>query len=106
MALDIHFHMDISEVDKLSMVENKVLIEVFDKRNISDGGIILPVSNDDPFVPDRGIVYKKPDGITCFNVGDYVIIEKYKGKRIFANGTDRQFILLDASYVLSIVDEN
>lgn len=102
MPLDeVAIRMPISEIDKMKMLNNNVLIEVFDTRN-EIGGIKMIITQDNPFVPESGMVYKKPDSEVCFNVGDCVIIEKYKGRRVYATDENRQFILMDASHVLAI----
>ena len=105
MALDIHIHLPIGEIEKLSMINNKVLIEVFDTRNRTKSGIELPITEDNPFIPDRGVIFSVPKDTFCFDVGDCVIISPYKGKRILSYDK-RQFILLDLEYILcKIVDD-
>lgn len=99
MALDeIHFHMDMEEISKMKMLNNNVLVEVFDNRG-KVGSVIVPITSENPFIPDRGIAFKTSDN-TCFDVGDHVIIEKYKGRRVFSDD-GRQFILLNLNHVIA-----
>lgn len=99
MALDeVYIHLTMDKINKMKMMPNHVLIEVFDTRD-KVGDIYVPITRDNPFIPDRGIVFKVCSDV-CFDVGDYVIIERYKGKRVFSDN-NRQFILLDKSYVLA-----
>lgn len=99
MALDeVHIHLTMDEINRMKMMPNRVLVEVFDTRS-KVGDIYVPITEDNPFIPDRGVIFKVCSDV-CFDTGDYVIIEKYKGKRIFSDD-NRQFILLDKSYVLA-----
>lgn len=99
MSLDeVHVHLSMDEIDRMKMMSNHVLVEVFDTRS-KVGDIYVPITEDNPFIPDRGVVFKVCSDV-CFDVGDCVIIERYKGKRVFSDN-GRQFILLDKSYVLA-----
>lgn len=93
-------------LENIEMINNKVLVEVFDNRAKTESGIDLPITIDNPFIPYKGIVFKKPALLKGFKTGDEVIIEKYKGVRIFVGVIEvRQFILLDASYVLAVIQK-
>lgn len=103
MPLDeVSIRTSIDKINNMKMINNNVLVEVFDTRGEVNGIKIL-ITQDNPFVPDRGIVCKKPDNVTCFNIGDCVIIEKYRGRRVYSDN-DRQFLLLDASHILAVVE--
>lgn len=104
MDLPCHYH-DMQIIDKMSMVNNLVLIEVFDNRDMTQSGIKIPITSENPFVPEWGIVYKMPNNITEFKVGDKVAIQKYKGTRFYSDIDNRQFLMLDASYILAIITD-
>lgn len=103
MALDeVHIHLTMDKINGMKMMSNRVLVEVFDTRN-KISNIFIPITEDNPFIPDRGVVFKVCSD-ACFNIGDCVIIERYKGKRVFSDD-NRQFILLDKSYVLAKIEK-
>ena len=106
MPLDVHIHYsDMSIIDKMKMLNNKVLVEVFDNRDTTEHGIKLPITRDNPFVPDKGIVYKLDPNITDFSKSDKVVIMKYKGTRIYSDEDNRQFLLLDAEHVVAVIKD-
>ena len=100
MALDeFSIYLNDEQFKSIQMMDNNCLVEVFDNRNKTQSGISIPITKDNPFVPNMGIVYLLPkhyDGEIC--IGDNVVFEKYKGKRLFYN--NRQFLMFDVDYIL------
>lgn len=83
---------------------NKVIIEVFDKRHISKGGIELPVTKNNSFVPFMGILISKGNAVDIdVPIGSKVIFEKYVGDVVDYDG--RKFLSLHQSHVLAILPD-
>ena len=103
MPVDMWYNISKQQLETLRTRNNKVLIEIFDKRGKTESGIIVPITSENVFVPSEGIVVKIPDGVTDIKVGDKVMFEKYKGTRMVCE--NRQFLLLDFSYILAIIEK-
>lgn len=103
MPVDMWYNISKQQLETLRTRNNKVLIEIFDKRGKTESGIIVPITSENVFVPSEGIVVKIPNGITDIKVGDKVMFEKYKGTRMVCE--KRQFLLLDFSYILAIIEK-
>lgn len=89
-----------SELLGIRLLNNNVLVEVFDNRK-KQNDILIPITEDNPFIPDRGVVQSIAENVTCINPNDCVILEKYKGRRVYTCDTGRQFILLNVGYILA-----
>ena len=106
MAIDLPIHYEtMSVLEKTKMLNNKVLVEVFDNRGTTESNIKVPITIDNPFGPEDGIIYNKPDSITDFNIGNRVVFTKYKGTRIYVAEGNRQFLLMDAGHILAIIKD-
>ena len=102
MPIDSYYHVSVATLEHLKLKSNKILIEVFDNRGMTENGLIVPITVDNVFVPTEGTVFKIGSKVDNINVGDKVFFEKYKGTRFFCD--ERQFLLMDASYVLAILE--
>lgn len=99
MAMDEAFiRLSEEKLDSLELINNQVLVEVFDDRG-EVNGIKVPITIDNPFIPFKGIVVKVAPSVSCISPGEYVIIEQYKGKRVFVG--QRQFILMHKDHVIA-----
>lgn len=88
-----------SDLSKLKVLNDSVLVEVFDNRR-EQNGVFIPITEDNPFIPDRGVVKRVAETVACVKPDDCVIIERYKGRRVYTDA-NRQFILLNVGHVLA-----
>ena len=72
MPVDMWYNISKQQLETIRTMNNKVLIEIFDKRGKTESGIIVPITSENVFVPSEGIVVKIPDGVTDIKVGDKV----------------------------------
>lgn len=91
-------------MNKIKPTGLNVLIEIFDCRDESRGGVSLIVTNQDPLLPDRGICIEKSDAIDVISVGDKILFEKYQGVKLEEDG--RKFVLIDLRYCQAILPED
>lgn len=90
----------------LKAVGNKVIIEVFDKRNETRSGIVLPVTNNNAFVPHSGIVSSVGKAVRFedIKVGKKVAIEKYVGNKVQWEGKD--YLVLNENDIVAILPDD
>lgn len=104
MALDeARIYLSNHKLESLKPTGRRVMVEVFDDRG-EVNGIAVPITDDNPFIPFKGVIFKVADDVDGLVRGDCVIIEQYKGKRVFVG--KRQFILMSVEHVLAKIVED
>lgn len=90
----------------LNTTGRKVIVEVFDKRNQTRSGIILPVTVNNAFVPHAGIVVSVGEKVREkeIEINKKVFVEKYVGDKVEYEG--RLFLVLTESNILSILPDD
>lgn len=89
----------------MKLLKGKVLIQVFDERNKTKSGILMPVTDNNPLIPDRGIIVNVNKESESLQVGDKVLFVRYQGHK-FQDDELNKYLLMDEKYVLVKLDED
>lgn len=90
-------------IESMRPINRNVLVQVFDERAKTISGIELPVTENNAFIPDRGIVYH--GGSSDFVKGQKVVVEKYQGIK-YLTEKDESFLLIDSSSIIGVLDDD
>ena len=95
------------DMEKITMLKCNVLVEVFNKKNQSESGIVIGTNDNNAFIPDKGIVVNvcSKGNIYDLKVGDKVVIKKYSGIKM-TNERNQTFTLMNVKDVIATLDED
>ena len=102
-----NFHIVVSqrEFDAMIPSTNFVVVELENKYN-NKKLIMCRNESKDPVIPDKGIVVKVCDlDDSSFELGDFVVFEKYVGSKINVIGNDKKYLIINKKHIKMKIKE-